>query len=296
MKQHDSIHNEKLSLKNGDSTMDASEVKKAIERLDSLSTIPVVLTRILEVTGDLSSSPEELYHIISHDQALAERVIKMANSPFFGHSGKVGEIDQAIMLLGYEHIRNIAISVSVISMFTKRVDMNLRNFWAHSYEVAFLSAYVAEIATIVSPRTAFLTGLLHDTGRLLFYSLYRDKYKAILGTDDLLEKEIAIFGCDHTLAARWLLEKAHLPREQVLAIRHHHAPSQAKEFTDHTAVVSLAEALSRRYNPRIEDDGIWTGEHDAILLELSLSNNDLENIGMKLSQEEAEIRSFLDLL
>jgi HD-like signal output (HDOD) protein len=276
--------------------MAASEVKRAIDRLDGLSTIPVVLTRIFEVTGDLSSPPEELYNIISHDQAIAEKVIRMANSPFFGHSGKVGEINQAIMLLGYEHIRNIAISVSVMSMFSRRGDINLRNFWAHSYEVAFLSAYVAEIATIVSPRTAFLSGLLHDTGRLLFYSHFRDKYKAIFATDDLLEKEVALFGCDHALAGSWLLEKARLPREQVLAIRYHHAPSKTSEFADHVAVVSLAEALSRRYNPRIEDDGIWTEEHDAALLELSLSNDDLEDIGVRLCQEEQAIKSFLELL
>ncbi len=276
--------------------MDASEVRKAIEKLESLSTIPVVLNRILQITGDPSSSPEDLYEIVSRDQAIAEKIVRMANSPFFGYSGRIGEIDQAILLLGFKHIRNIAVSVSIVSMFSKRGDMNLRNFWAHSYEVAFVSAYLAEGVTIVSPQTAFLAGLLHDIGRLIFYKLYRDQYKAILGTDDILEKEVAVFGCDHAQAGSWFAQKTRMPIEQVLAIHYHHSPSKAKEFADLVSIVSLAEALSRRYSPKIEDDGMWTEEHDAILLELGLSNEDLDEIGARLNEEEVQIRSFLELL
>ncbi len=276
--------------------MEASEVRKAIEKLDSLWTIPVVLTQILRATGDPSSSPEDLYDIISRDQAIAARVLKMANSPIFGHCGKIGEIEQAIILLGYDRIRNIAVSISVVSMFSKKGDINLRNFWAHSFEVAFIAGYIAGDATIVNAQAAYLAGLLHDVGRLIFYKLYRDQYKAILGTDDLLEKEIAAFGCDHAEAGSWFAKKTKLPIEQVHAIQYHHAPSQAKDFADIVAVVSLAEALSRRYSPKIEDDGIWTGEHDAILLELGLTNEDLEEIGVKLGQEVLEIQSFLELI
>lgn len=276
--------------------MQAAEVRKAIEKLDSLSTIPVVLNRILQITGNPDSSPEDLYDVISRDPAIAARVIKIANSPFFGHPGKVGGIDQAIMLLGYEHIRNIAVSVSVVSMFSKRGDMNLRNFWAHSFEVAFIAAYIADSVTMVSSQTAFLAGLLHDIGRLILYKLYRDKYRSTLGTDDLLEKETGVFGCDHAEAGSWFAVKNKFPVEQVLAIQYHHAPSRTKEYADIVSIVSLAEALSRRYYPKIEDDGIWTEEHDAILLELGLGNEDLEEIGVGLGQEAVEIQSFLELL
>ncbi len=276
--------------------MEASEVRQDIDKLDSLSTIPIVLTQILRATRDPSCPPAELYRIIARDQTIAAKIIRIANSPIFGHSGRVGEIQQAIMFLGYEHIRNIAISVSVVSMFSKRGDINLRNFWAHCYEVAFISSYIAEAATMVSPKVTFLAGLLHDIGRLIFYNLYRDRYKDIFGTDDLLEKEVAAFGCDHAQAGGWFAEKAKLPVEQVLAIQYHHSPSKAGQYADIVSVVSLAEALSRRYSPKIEDDGIWTGEHDAILLELSLNNDDLDEIGVRLSQEQAGIRNFLELI
>jgi HD-like signal output (HDOD) protein len=276
--------------------VDVSEVRTAIDRLDHLSTISVVLNRIWQATGDPSSPPQELYKIISYDQALAERILRVANSTFFRHCEKVGNIRQAILLLGYEQIRDIAVGMSVVVMLSQKGDMNIRKFWAHSYEVASISAMVAEITTILNPTTAFLTGLLHDAGRLLFYNLDKTGYRMILGTDDLLDKEVSKFGCDHALAGSWLAERAHLPEEQVLAIRYHHAPSRSTVFRDLTSALSISEALSRRFSPKIEDDGIWTDEHDALLLELSLTNDNIRDMEEKLNAEETELKNFLEIV
>ncbi len=275
--------------------MDNTEVRNFIKGIESLSTIPVVLKGIMDITSDPDSSPEELYKLIAYDQTLAERVIRMANSPFFRHAGRVTDIEQAVMFLGYEHIRNIAISMGVFMMFSKKTDRNLRQFWAHCYEVATTAALVAQRTTMVNASTAYLAGLLHDIGRLIFFSLHFQQYRSILGTDDLLERELEVFGCDHALAGSWFAEKAKLPEEITLSVRYHHAPSQATSYQDIVSVVAISEALSRRFSPKIEDDGIWTGDHDAILLELSLGSEDINEIEEKLRVEEAEISRFLDL-
>ncbi len=275
--------------------MEASEVRKYIDGIESLSTIPVVLKRVMDITGDPDTPPEELYKVITYDQTLAERVIRMANSPFFRHAGRITDIGQAVMFLGYEHIRNIAISMSVLMMFTRKNDTNLRQFWAHCYEVGTVAGLIASSATMVNPSTAFLAGLLHDIGRLIFFSMNFQQYRAILGTDDLLERELSIFGCDHAVAGSWFAEKAKLSPEITLAVRYHHSPSAATDYRDIVSVVAISEALSRRFSPKIEDDGIWTGEHDAILLELSLGNDDLAEIENKILSEEGEVRDFLDL-
>jgi putative nucleotidyltransferase with HDIG domain len=185
--------------------------------------------------------------------------------------------------------------MGVFMMFTRKTDRNLRQFWAHCYEVASTAGLIAQATTMVNGSTAYLAGLLHDIGRLIFFSLNFQQYRAILGTDDLLERETEIFGCDHALAGSWFAEKAKLPEEITLSIRHHHAPSAAKSYHDIVSVVAISEALSRRFSPKIEDDGIWTSEHDAILLELSLSSEDLDDIEEKLGAEKAEIDRFLDL-
>ncbi len=276
--------------------MEPISIERFIDRVEHLATLPVILRKILEITGDPTHSPQELYEVIAQDQALAERVVRIANSPFFGHSGQVGDIHQAIMLLGYEHIRNISVSMSVLATFSKRGDRNLKQFWLHSFEVAFLAAHIADVAALLSPRAAFLAGLLHDMGRLVFYSIRSDHYRQILGTDDLLDREQVFFGCDHAAAGGLLAEKTRLPEEHVIAIRYHHKPSFAGSYRDLVAVVALAEGLSRRFSPKIEDDGIWTPEHDALLLELSLSNDDLDEMGELLTRKDAELQSFLEMM
>ncbi|MBA4373162.1 MAG: hypothetical protein C0402_09920 [Thermodesulfovibrio sp.] len=275
--------------------MDTSEVRDFIKGLESLSTIPVVLKGVLDITGNPDSSPEDLYKIISYDQTLAARVIRMANAPFFGHAGRVADIEQAVMFLGYENIRNMCIGMGVFMMFSKKNDRNLKQFWVHCYEVANTAGLIAEATTMVKASTAFLAGLLHDIGRLIFFSLDFQQYRAILGTDDLLEKETELFGCDHALAGSWFAEKAKLPEEIVLSVQYHHAPSRATSYQDIVSVVAISEALSRRFSPKIEDDGIWTPEHDAILLELSLTGEDLMDIEQRLRAEQVEINNFLDL-
>jgi len=276
--------------------VEASQVRSAIDGIHNLSTISVVLNRIMQVTGDPASPPEELYRIISHDPALAERIVRVANSTFFRHAGRVSNLKQAILLLGYEQIRAIAVSMSVVVMLTRREDTNIKKFWAHSFEVACITAMVAENATILNPTVAFLTGLLHDTGRLLFYNLDKEGYKMIFGTDDLLEKEVSMFGCDHALAGSWLAERANMPEEQIVAIRHHHSASGADRFRDLASALSISEALSRRFSPKIEDDGIWTEEHDALLLELSLTNKDVGEMEDRLNEEAAELNNFLEII
>ncbi|MBI5639107.1 MAG: HDOD domain-containing protein [Nitrospirae bacterium] len=276
--------------------MEASEVKRAINKLDQFATIPVILKKILEITGNPSSSPQDLYKVISHDQALAERVIRVANSSYFGHAGKVESINQSIMLLGYENIRDIAISMSVMGMLGRKDIINLKKFWAHSYEVACIAAMLAEMATILNPATLFLSGLLHDTGRLFFYNLDNENYRNLEGAKDLTGREIIMFGCDHARAGSWIAEKAQLPRELMLGIRYHHGPADAREFRDIVSVMALSEALSMRLSPKIEDDGQWTEDHDRIMLELSLNDEDIKEIGYRLSAEKADIKNFLKLV
>lgn len=276
--------------------MEATLVRKYIERLDRLSTIPVVLKRVMDLTSDPASSAHELYDVISHDQSLAERVIRLANSPFFGHPGAVGDIHQAIMLLGYEKIRNISMGMSVFMIPSKKDDRHLKGFWAHSYEVAYVAAVVARISTMVNPGSAFLAGLLHDAGRLVFFNLSGDGGNSIIATDDLLDRERALFGCDHALAGSWLAEKTNLPEELVVAVRYHHQPSGANRFQDMVSVVSLSEALSRRFCPRIEDDGRWIEEHDALLLELAFTNDNIREIEATVREEEKVLEGFLELI
>jgi putative nucleotidyltransferase with HDIG domain len=171
----------------------------------------------------------------------------------------------------------------------------VENLWLHSYEVAFLSSTLSDHIAVTQPQECFLSGLLHDIGRIVLYSMDHHRFHQIETTDSMLEQETALFGCTHAEAGAWFSEEINLPYAIVTTIRHHHKPSSAPDEMNMVSLVSLAEALTRMFNPRVEDDGIWTAEHDAILLEFSLSESDLQNIGGQFREARSEIEKFFDI-
>jgi putative nucleotidyltransferase with HDIG domain len=269
------------------------DIRDFIKTLNKSYTIPAMLSKILAVIKDEDSPPEELYRLISHDQAFAERVIVFANSAIFGHSGQIRDIKHAILFLGYEKIKSIALTMAVMDIFPSvYTTFNIKNLWIHGYEVAYIAAAIADLISMAAPREVFLCGLLHDIGRIIFYRNNHDKFFQIGTDEDIFEKEKALYGCTHADAGAWYAEYCNMPEDIVLSILYHHRPSLTTGNRLGVAIVSLAEALSRRFSPRIEDDGLWTSEHDAIILELELSDDDLSSIEQKLGSIKREIERF----
>lgn len=271
----------------------SDEIKNFINALNKSYTLPTMLTKILAVIRNEDSPPEELYRLISHDQAFAERVITFANSAMFGHSGQIRDIKHAILFLGYEKIKSIALTMAVMDIFPSSYStFNIKNLWVHGYEVAYISAAIADIISMAAPREVFLCGLLHDIGRIILYRKDPNSFFNIGTDEDMLEKERALFGCTHAETGAWYAEHCNMPEDIVLSIMYHHNPSLTTGNRLGVAIVSLAEALSRRFSPRIEDDGLWSSEHDAIMLELELRDDDLLSIEQKLGSIKRDIERF----
>jgi putative nucleotidyltransferase with HDIG domain len=275
-------------------SMTADEVKSYLNNLESLSTLPVLIGKILSMVKDEDATAKELQEVISHDPALAERVIQVANSALLGHSGQLRDIRQAILLLGFNRIKAIAVGMNALDLVPHYHSFDIKNLWIHCYEVASIASEISDYVTMTSPEECFLAGLLHDIGRILFCKIDQERFFQVVTTDGMFEKEQEFFGCTHAEAGAWLAEAAGLPQEIIAVARFHHTPSQAREFRDSVSIVSLAEALSRMFDPRIEDDGLWTEEHNAILLELGIDNHQLAGIGQKTAVSRIEAERFFN--
>ncbi len=268
------------------------KVKRYIKNLRDLPTTPALLEKILSLIENDESSTNELCLMISHDQAMAQRVLKVANSVLFAHSGEITNIDQALLFLGIDRIKSIAVGMSVMHIFPSRGSFKIENLWLHSYEVAYISSLLSEAISITQPQDCFLAGLLHDIGRIIFYNMDNKRFHRIETTDTLLDQEMEQYGCTHPQAGAWFAEEVGLPNSIVTAIKYHHLPSAAPEEMHLVSLVSLAGALTRMFMPRVEDDGIWTQEHNAILLEFALTQEQIHNIGRVYAQARAGIENF----
>jgi len=261
-----------------------------IANLKDLPTLPVILRRLFDVLQDEKSTFVDIANVIKHDQTLTEKILRVANSPYFGHAGKVKTLEQAIMFLGYDLVKGICLGTSVFRFLGRDERERFGKLWKHSYEVGIIAANISDHVCNTERGICFVSGLLHDIGRVIFLILHKEKYLSMLSADNITLKEAEVFGIDHPAAGGDFLENALLPEEIVCPVRYHHKPSRCTHYRETSSIISLAEALSRSFFPKIEDDGIWTGEHDAIVLELSLDEEKLKDVRKKAEEESSTMQ------
>jgi putative nucleotidyltransferase with HDIG domain len=214
----------------------------------NLPTIPAMLGQILRLVEREDTSAKELVTLIEHDQALTGKMLRLANSAFFGQARRVATIPRAVMLLGFSTVRNLALGVKVWDTLAGGLNpRRLEELWGHAVMVAIGSKALTAKLCAGDPDEAFTAGLLHDVGRVVIAGRFGDAYWKTLAeapaTQSADTVEQATFGVDHTEVGGWLLEAWGLPPAIVEAARLHHA---ALERSGRGALVAVANQLAAR--------------------------------------------------
>ena len=219
-----------------ESELDSDDLKKKIiKRINDLPPMPKVLLKARQVLSDPNSSFKDISKVIETDQAIAAKILKVANSAYYGLSGLVSSIHQASVVLGYQTLEQVITMVSSSSLLGKQLrgyGLNAGVLWKHSLASALASKIIAKKRAPTMEGDAFSVGLIHDAGKLALDAYVAKKRPEIdqflrEKSPSFLEAERAILGFDHTEIAFDLCQKWKLPETHAAAMRFHHSPEQA---------------------------------------------------------------------
>ncbi len=222
-----------------------------ISTLKNLPTLPHILLKLFESCSQDSVDLLEIAAIVSKDPSLSAKILKLVNSAYFGLPQKVQEINQAVVLVGTSGIKNMAICACVYEAFPKpkkNGNFNLKVFWWHSLRCAFLSKRIAAEMNSDQADEAFVSGLLHDIGKVVLWVNFNSAYEALLencpdGGQSLIEEE-ACLGADHSEVAAWVLERWNFKPMISDAVRYHHeSPARIAQALPMTQIVCIANFL-----------------------------------------------------
>src|SRR5213080_2893924 len=180
-------------------------VLEMVKKVSSIATLPEITAKIIATVEDPKSTPAALHKIVAHDPALATRILKVVNSAFYGLPGQIASVERAIVLLGLNAIKNIAVAASLGQLFrgVKLTDkFNAKDLWTHCIAVGVTARELARQMKVPIADEAFLAGLIHDTGMLVSLQVWPEKLKLACETartseKDFCEIEREIVGADH---------------------------------------------------------------------------------------------------
>lgn len=238
--------------------MDRTAVRKVIySKIEELPTLPAVLPKVLSLVESDKSSAADIAAVITNDPALAAKILKVANSAYYGFSREVTAIQMAVGLLGLNMVRSLALSIGVLQSLPQgkaRTNFSQEGLWKHSLAAATI---MQELRTLVGAGESgdhhFIVGLLHDVGKVVLDQFFGDIFQAALeeaaasGCACLHEMEKKQLGLDHAEIGAMLLSRWQFPEIIIRTILGHHQPGALSgEAARDRAMLRLADTLAYR--------------------------------------------------
>lgn len=219
------------------------ELAKKPWALINLPPFPAVAARILQLLLQETASIKDLSALIQMDIAFSTEILTLANSALFSFRSDITSILQASVLLGFDRLKAIALTVGLRSYVRNFLTPGMDSCWRHSLACAVVSEQLGPACSIERDQ-AYVAGLVHDIGRLALATVEPVAYKELMAeaerkSIDILVREEELFGVDHPEAGKWLAEQWNLPKLLAdVAARHHAEPTPGE--ADMLAVVRVA--------------------------------------------------------
>ncbi len=223
-------------------------VGRVFERISEVSSLPEVALRIIQLADDPNTGAEELLGAVRSDPTLAMRLMRTVNSSYYALNEKVGDLKQAVTLLGFNEVRNLALTAYVAREFRdgeghgRYVRLGL---WNHMVGTAMVARMMARACGAASPQDAYLAGLLHDFGFILIDQYFHKSFCRVVDAacEDVpvCAIEMQTLGFDHAELGQYVATRWNLPDRVTAAIGAHHVPEQyCGDYPEMVIIVALA--------------------------------------------------------
>ena len=264
--------------------------KKLAAQVGDLLPMPQVIARVLQLLADPKRSASELEAVLSDDQAIVARIIRISNSALYRGVKKVSNLKHALARLGTKELRSLVLTSSTRSLFSHGRSGSVwsRMLWQHAKECALAARCIAGHLNYPDPEEAFAGGLLHDVGKIVLLLKRPDDYRQVrkqrtAENQSSLDAEKAVLGVGHTLVGHLLMEKWQMPEILNACVLHHHRPQMAGDNENLARIISYGNCLSNLY-----------GDQEAISADYYM--NEIQDIRTYFKLTDARAKTLEDLV
>lgn len=282
-------------------------VNDGIREISHIATLPEITLKIVALVEDPKSTAQDLHKVIANDPALCARILKVVNSSFYGLPGQIGSINRAIVMLGLNAVKNIAIAASLAKLFRGgdlTPSFSAKSLWMHSVVTAASCKMLADRMGFAVSDEAFLCGLIHDIGIMVEMQCDRNKLIEVIqrtGPDktgvpanDMLEAEDAVFGANHQLFGAGLCAKWKFPANFANVTGYHHRPMElANDLRTLPCIVYVGDRLAAEVAQGFRLDLLNTTISQEVLDFLKLSTDKVNQLRQDLPAHLKSVESML---
>lgn len=273
----------------------SAELRTLIRESRSLPTIPGIITKLSALEADSKSTSQKIARLISSDQILSAKVLRLVNSPFYGFPRRVSTVSNALILLGISVIKSLIISSSIFEMMEKTII----GLWEHSLATAAAANLIASRLELSDKEEISTAALLHDIGKVVIKIHLKDDYERLLATCEKkqllsFEAERMEIGTDHAEVGKWLAESWFLPKKLIEPIAYHHNVEKSVTYRTCTAVVHFADILirARGFGNNREGNELVPQVHPLAVSILRLDTMDIDSLITELDELLVEVKNF----
>lgn len=270
-----------------------TEIRNLIRDTKSLPTLPGIIARLGSLADNDKVSSQEMARVISADQVLSAKVLRLVNSAFYGFPGRVSTVSNALILLGVNVVKSLAITGSIFEIMEK----NVVGLWEHSMGVAVAANTISKALKLPDAEETATAALLHDIGKVIVKIKLKQDFSQLSALVDskgctMQEAEQDLLETDHAEIGGWLARSWLLPEKLIEPVAFHHQVEKSTAHQTKTAVVHLADVLIKASGFGFSGDRLVPRIQPVAWNKLGMTDALLETIIFEIEDKLVDVKNF----